>query len=379
MNGYLRFNVSVPAGEVVTRATLRLFTATGSGSGFTVHEVASTTWNESTTTYSNAPSIGAKVAGSGSYPVSQYAAVNVTQLVRGRGLVSVGLKRGNSPINTYRSREASANQPQLIVESISIGQGADGTFIFAVGDGADGSIPSRDLAEYIKAENPDRFFYLGDVYETGTAAEFANNYEPLYGAMAAKTDPAIGNHEYANRGSGYFPYWMGKRGWTQEQARHRSYVDEESGWQIIAYSSEETNMAAEAAWVEAELAKHAGTCRIAIAHKGRHVVTDTVNGDNPNQEPIWSRIVGKVTINLVGHNHIYGRLLGLEGVEVIVSGAGGHALRPLGTQHHPVAASRTGVPTATALLLRRGVAHFKQVDRSGQVFDSGTFLCKSAP
>src|SRR5687768_4626981 len=33
-NAYLRFNVNVPVGETVTRATLRVFTTQSSGSGF---------------------------------------------------------------------------------------------------------------------------------------------------------------------------------------------------------------------------------------------------------------------------------------------------------------------------------------------------------
>ena len=66
-SGYLRFNVSVPAGEVVTSARLRLYTASSSRSGFTVHRVARTTWGETTTTYGNAPAIGSQVAASGAY------------------------------------------------------------------------------------------------------------------------------------------------------------------------------------------------------------------------------------------------------------------------------------------------------------------------
>jgi acid phosphatase type 7 len=250
--------------------------------------------------------------------------------------------------------------------------------VYALGDGADGSSVSRALASYVTAQNPDRFFYLGDVYETGTAAEFANNYDPLYGSMAAKTDPVIGNHESPNRSTGYYPYWMSKRGWSEEQAKHRSYVDAPSGWQIIAYSSEETNMAAEATWVAGEVAKHAGTCRIVMAHKGRHVVVDTSHDDNVEQEPVWSAIRTKTAINLVGHNHIYGRLAPLDGVNVIVSGAGGHGLRSLGSQHHPVAASKTGVATATRLVLRRGAADFRQVDANGTVYDSGMITCTPA-
>jgi hypothetical protein len=375
-NGYLRFNVSVPAGEVVTRATLRLYTTSSSGSGFTVHRVASTTWGETTTTYGNAPPIGSQVAASGSYPGNAYASADVTPLVTGSGLVSMAVKRTSTTSNTYNSREAGSSPPQLVVESAPSG-GSGQTVVFALGDGADGSTTSRDLANYVTSQNPDRFFYLGDVYETGTAAEFSSNYEPLYGSMAAKTDPVIGNHEYVNRSAGYYAYWMNKRGWTQTQAKHRSYVDAASGWQIIAYSSE-TEMLAEGNWVGAEVAKHGGTCRIVMAHKGRHVVADTAHGDNTSQESVWSQIRFKTAINLVGHNHIYGRLAPVEGVNVIVSGAGGHGLRSLGTQHHTVAAAKTGVATATRLVLRRGAADFRQVDRNGTVYDSGTITCTPA-
>ena len=187
------------------------------------------------------------------------------------------------------------------------------TVVFALGDGADNGAASVALANYVKAQNPNRFFYLGDVYETGTAAEFSSKYEPMYGSMASKTDPVIGNHEYANRATGYYAYWRNKRGWTETQAKHRSYVDAASGWQIIAYSSE-TDMAAEGTWVAGEVAKRGGTCRIVMAHKGRHVVPDSSHNDNTNQESVWSKIVNKTAINLVGHNHIYGRLAPISGV-----------------------------------------------------------------
>jgi large repetitive protein len=69
----------------------------------------------------------------------------------------------------------------------------------------------------------------------------------------------------------------------------------------------------------------------------------------------------------------------VEGVTVIVSGAGGHGLRTLGTQHHTVVASKTLVATATRLVLRPGQADFSQVDANGTVYDSGSVTCTPPP
>jgi hypothetical protein len=272
----------------------------------------------------------------------------------------------------------------LLVAIVLTGAGAtaaaappEGTIVFALGDGADGSRASRALADYVVSQDPDRFFYLGDVYERGTAREFATRYEPLYGRLAAITDPVVGNHEFRDRAVGFSAYWKNKRGWSASPALRRSYVDARSGWQVIAYSSE-SDPQVESQWVARQLAKHGGTCRIAIAHRGRHVVVDTAHDDNVDQQPVWTQLAGRVAINLVGHNHVYGRLAPIRGVTVLVSGAGGHALRSLGHQHHAVRAAKTRVPTATRLVLTRGRAEFTQVGANGAVYDSGTIGCGPA-
>ena len=253
-----------------------------------------------------------------------------------------------------------------------------GTLVYAVGDAADGEEPATALAEFIVRQRPDQFLYLGDVYERGTRSEFRRHYEPMFGALANRTEPTIGNHEYLLRERGYYPYWAEKRGWSREQAKHRAFVDQASGWQIIAYSSQTPDIEAEAEWVKAQIGKHPGTCRIVIAHKGRHVLADSQHTDNPEQEPVWRALVGTTAINLVGHNHVYGRLKPIRGVHVIVSGAGGHDLRDLGPQHHAVAASTVHVATATRLVLRRGRADLTQIDAVGTVHDRTQIACRPA-
>jgi calcineurin-like phosphoesterase family protein len=250
-----------------------------------------------------------------------------------------------------------------------------GTAIYAVGDAADGGPSATELASYIEKQDLDRFFYLGDVYETGTAAEFERNYDRLYGDLADRTDPVIGNHEYLNRQRGYYAYWRRKRAWTEEQAKHRSYVDPDSGWQVIAYSSE-TDPASEARWVARQIDKQDGTCRIALAHRARYSIADSQHTDNVDQAPIWKVLAGTTAINLAAHSHVYGRLAPIDGVTVIVSGQGGHDIRALGPQQHQVEASAEGEPTVTRFMLRPGEAEMRQMGTDGKTYDDATIGCK---
>jgi hypothetical protein len=253
----------------------------------------------------------------------------------------------------------------------------EGTIVYAVGDAADGGAEAAELASYVKDQDPDRFFYLGDVYETGSAAEFERNSDPLYGELVDRTDPVIGNHEYPNVENGYYPYWQGKRGWTEAQAKHRSYIDSDSGWQVIAYSSE-TDAAAEARWVSHQIEKQDGTCRIALAHRARYSVADSQHTDNVDQASIWKMLAGTTAINLAAHSHVYGRLEPIDGITVIVSGQGGHDIRELGPQQHPVAASTAGATSVTRLVLRPGQAELTQVGPDGKTYDSDTIECERA-
>ena len=276
----------------------------------------------------------------------------------------------------------------LLVAGLLLGSGGDEdeagpsaaraeTVVWAMGDGADGGAAARKLARYVAARRPERFLYLGDVYEDGKAHEFAEHYDPVYGRLGGLTDPTIGNHEYAARRTGYVPYWRRERGWSRRRALHRSYVDAASGWQVIVYSSE-SEPRTEGAWVRRQVARRGGTCRIAVGHRGRYAVADTAHRDNTDQAPIWRALAGRTAVNLVAHNHLYGRLAPIDGVHVLVSGAGGHNLRARGPQQHKVAAIQTGVPTATRLTLRRGALDFRQVDARGKVYDAGTIACRPA-
>src|SRR3954447_6585338 len=114
---YLRFRVSVPAGETVTRATLQLFPSAKSSVGFTVHGVANSAWSERKIAFRNVPTIQRRAIGSsGPYRGNAFVSVDVTQLVTRSGAVSFALKAASSAPLAFKSREAGVRGPRLVVK-----------------------------------------------------------------------------------------------------------------------------------------------------------------------------------------------------------------------------------------------------------------------
>ena len=114
--GYLRFNVAIPAGSTVKRATLRLKSlSTGGATGVQLRPLLTNAWHETTLTDATAPALGSTVARTGAYPGDSWVGLNATQLVKGRGAISMGLTTAGASYHGFHSRE-SADDPRLVVE-----------------------------------------------------------------------------------------------------------------------------------------------------------------------------------------------------------------------------------------------------------------------
>ena len=123
--------------------------------------------------------------------------------------------------------------------------------VWAVGDASDNA-DSQATANRITGKI-DRFLYLGDVYETGTADEFANNFDSVWGRFKALTSPTPGNHEWANRATGYDPYW-GARAPQTGGGHYYSFT--ENGWEVLSLNTEESMApgSPQYLWVQQKLA-----------------------------------------------------------------------------------------------------------------------------
>jgi hypothetical protein len=252
-------------------------------------------------------------------------------------------------------------------------QAAEPAVVWAVGDGADGSAVARRLARRIERNQPDAFLYLGDVYPSGTASDFAGNYAPVYGGLAAITWPTPGNHDWGNRASGYFPYWrarVGGRPWYRFDA---------GGWEILSLNSEARHVAgsAQMRWLGRVLREADGTCRLAFWHRPRFSA-GTVHGNAPDVAPFWAALRGHARLVVNGHEHAMMRYRRRAGLTEYVSGAGGritYALR----RDPRLAFARTGVTGALRIALEPGRARLAFRDVAGRLLDASQARCERAP
>ena len=243
--------------------------------------------------------------------------------------------------------------------------------VWAVGD-AYPNTGGRRLASLVRRARPDLFLYLGDVYETGTAEEFRTRYDVLYGSLAKRTLPTIGNHEYAHRATGYGPYWARKRGKPMPRWMKRRIA----GWEILMLNTEVPYGAGseQARWLR-RATRRPGTCRIALTHKPRFSTGG--HGDQRALQPLWGQLRGRVRLLLSGHDHDLQRFADRDGIRQIISGAGGRANFPLPRESAlTLRFAHRWPPGGVRLLLSPGRARIDFVDATGRLLDRSRVTCR---
>jgi len=245
------------------------------------------------------------------------------------------------------------------------------TIVWAVGD-ADSGVESATLFRMIRSQRVDSLLYLGDVYESGTWQEYRSYFKPLLGSLAAASAPTIGNHEWANRASGYQSFWRAALGSVPPPY----YSFRLSGWQLLSLNSEDshTSNGPQARWLLRRLAKtkRLRNCRIAYWHRPRFSAGP--HGDAPDLMPIWKPLQGRARLVLSGHDHSAQRFHPAQGLAQIVAGAGGRDFTPL-RRDSRLAFARAGEPMALRLALRPGWLRWSFHTASGRAVDRGVKRC----
>jgi parallel beta-helix repeat protein len=215
--------------------------------------------------------------------------------------------------------------------------------VLAAGDIASCAGSGEEKTAALVAANSGTVITLGDnAYESGSAAEFANCYNPSWGEFLGRTDPAPGNHDYRTpHAAAYFHYFGAAAGDSQ-----RGYYAFELGaWRLYSLNSNCDAIGGcelgspEANWLRDDLAAHPTTCILAYWHHARFS-SGSLHGNDPRTDGLWRTLQDAgADLILTGHDHDYERFMPQNaegqadpnGIREFVVGTGGSGLRAIGT------------------------------------------------
>lgn len=183
---------------------------------------------------------------------------------------------------------------------------------------------------------PGTIIVAGDIaYESGTAREFAECYEPSWGRHRSRTRPAPGNHEYASSDARpYFDYFGASAG-----PPGRGYYSFDLGaWHIVSLNSniDATAGSAQAQWLRDDLAASRAVCILAYWH--HPVFSSGLHGSIPKMRAIWQLLYDAgADVVVAGHDHHYERFFpqtaagvadSARGLRQFIVGTGGRSRYP---------------------------------------------------
>lgn len=231
-------------------------------------------------------------------------------------------------------------------------------------------------------------FAAGDLaYNDGTAEQFLNCYDPVWGRQKSRTRPAPGNHEYGSANAApYFAYFGANAG-----PPGLGYYRYSSGaWQVYSLNSnmDASSRASQIPWLSGELAAHPSMCSVAYFHHPRF--SSGPHGLTPPTQVVrdlWTELYNAgADIVVTGHEHFYERFAPQDqdgrpdpqfGIRQFVVGTGGA----------PLTVVLPRVPNSETLLLSFGLLRLTLEPLSyrweflsaegGGVLDAGTGLCHS--
>ncbi|HYN80523.1 MAG TPA: metallophosphoesterase [Gemmatimonadaceae bacterium] len=206
----------------------------------------------------------------------------------------------------------------------------------AVGDVASCTSQGDEATAALVDGIPGTIILAGDIaYESGTAKEFGDCYDPSWGRHRARTRPAPGNREYETPGAiPYYAYFGANAG-----PPGRGYYSFDLGdWHIVSLNSNVSAAAgsAQEQWLRADLAASDAHCTLAYWH--HPMFSSGLHGSQAVMRDIF-RVLYEFNADVViaAHDHHYERFAPqtvdgaadpARGIREFVVGTGGHSLYP---------------------------------------------------
>jgi hypothetical protein len=238
--------------------------------------------------------------------------------------------------------------------------------VWAVGDSTTESRATGRVVRLIKKADPDRIFYLGDVYE-----DYSDRFDATFGRAGLLDEvlPSAGNHEWPSQRDEYLAYWRKVKG----RPVGPFYSTRMGGWQVLSLNTQEPMGpgSAQLRWLRRQL-RGGGDCRLAFWHRPRWSAGD--HGDQEDVAPLWRALKGRARLVLSGHDHDMQRFAPRGGITQLVSGAGGRSLYDVDVDRR-LRFSNDRDYGALHLRLEPGVASFRFVTVDGRTLHSGRVRC----
>ena len=226
-------------------------------------------------------------------------------------------------------------------------------------------------------------FTTGDhAYQTGSAKDFKNCYDPTWGRHKARTRPTVGNHDLiTEKGKPYFDYFGENAG-----PPGRGFYSYELGtWHIIALNSAipARKGSEQLKWLTEDLSAHKTQCTLAYWHIARF--SSGAHGSDPLMADVWKVLYDAgADVVLSSHDHDYERFAPQDdrgkadpnGIRSFVVGTGGG-----GVYEFKGKAANSEVRDNTTygvlkLTLKPGKYDWQFIPMAGKTFrDSGTGTC----
>ncbi|GHC68523.1 metallophosphoesterase family protein [Streptomyces flavofungini] len=195
----------------------------------------------------------------------------------------------------------------------------------------------NQTAPVVKSMDPQAVLTAGDnAYDSGSASEFRDKYDPYWGQFSKVVHPSPGNHEYRTSGAkGYFDYFGGKGVHVGE--RGKGYYSFDVGdWHLVALNSNLGSTAdkTQREWLAKDLGASTKPCTMAYWHHPRFSSGD--HGDQTTMSSHYKILTDhRADVVVAGHDHHYerfapamadGRKDEANGLRQFVIGTGGRTL-----------------------------------------------------
>jgi acid phosphatase type 7 len=313
-----------------------------------------------------------------------------TLLARGAATLLILISGGSISGCKHDAEKQSANPSAPgSAKSLSVPAGQDPVLVGA-GDIAScldlsGAIATAKLLDSI----PGVVFTAGDnAYESGTADEFRNCYQPTWGWHKDRTRPSVGNHEFHSYGATpYFDYFGANAGNPTQ-----GYYSYELGtWHIIVLNSECVEVGGcqqgsrEEKWLISDLEAHPSRCILGYWHKPLFS-SGAKHGNDPEMRAFWIDLYKyRATVVINGHDHDYERFAPQDpdgkpdsslGIREFVAGTGGRNHRPFADPLPTTEVRNADTFGVLKMTLHPGAYEWEFIPEAGKTFhDSGTGPC----